>query len=82
MREMIEFGDGLAQLAYDVSIPRLRKYVGGYMEILCRADAISFTARIGENAAAVRLDALSGLEGLGVAIDEQRNSQFTSCSRQ
>jgi acetate kinase len=30
---------------------------------------------VGENAAAVRLDALKALEGLGIKIDEQRNWQ-------
>jgi acetate kinase len=74
LREMIESGDSSARLAYDVFIHRLRKYVGGYLAILGRTDAISFTAGVGENAAAVRLDALSGLTGLGVEIDEERNT--------
>jgi acetate kinase len=72
---MIESGDGSARLAYDVFIHRLRKYVGAYMAILGRTDVVSFTAGVGENAAALRLDALSGLAGLGIEIDEQRNSQ-------
>jgi acetate kinase len=75
LREMIESGDGSARLAYDVFIHRLRKYVGAYMAILGRTDVVSFTAGVGENAAALRLDALSGLAGLGIEIDEQRNSQ-------
>ena len=75
LREMIESGNSSAQLAYDVFIHRLRKYVGGYLAILGRTDAVSFTAGVGENVAAVRLDALSGLEGLGIEIDEQRNYQ-------
>jgi acetate kinase len=74
LREMIESGDSSAQLAYDVFVHRLRKYVGGYLAVLGRTDAISFTAGVGENAPAVRLDALSGLGGLGIEIDEQRNS--------
>src|SRR6201999_229357 len=65
LRERIESGDGSAQLAYDVFIHRLRKYVGAYLAILGRTDVISFTAGVGENVAAVRLDALKGLEGLG-----------------
>jgi acetate kinase len=75
LREMIESGDGSAQLAYDVFIHRLRKYVGAYLAILGRTDVVSFTAGVGENAAAVRLDALNGLQRLGIEIDEQRNSQ-------
>ena len=75
LREMIESGDSSAQLAYDVFIHRLRKYVGAYLAILGRTDVVSFTAGVGENVAAVRLDALSGLRGLGIEIDEQRNSE-------
>ncbi len=75
LREMIEAGDSSAQLAYDVFIHRLRKYIGAYLAILGRTDVVSFTAGVGENAAAVRLDALNGLQGLGIDIDEQRNAQ-------
>ena len=75
LREMIESGDGSAQLAYDVFIHRLRKYVGAYLAILGHTDVVSFTAGVGENAAEVRLDALNGLEGLGIEVDAQRNSQ-------
>lgn len=73
LREMIESGDSSAQLAYDVFIHRLRKYVGAYLAVLGRTDAVSFTAGIGENAASVRRDALSGLAALGIEVDEQRN---------
>jgi acetate kinase len=81
LHEMIESGDSSAQLAYDVFVHRLRKYVGGYLAILGRTDAISFTAGVGENAAAVRLDALSGLAGLGIEIDEQRNTSPAKAPR-
>ena len=75
LREMIESGDSSAQVAYDVFIHRLRKYIGAYLAILGRTDVVSFTAGVGENVAAVRLDALSALQGLGIEIDEQRNSR-------
>jgi acetate kinase len=81
LRERIENADSAAKLAYDVFIHRLRKYVGGYLAILGRTDAISFTAGVGENAAAVRLDALSGLTGLGIEIDETRNTSSTKGAR-
>jgi acetate kinase len=45
---MIESGDGSAQLACDVFIHRLRKYVGAYLAVLGLTDAISFTAGVGE----------------------------------
>jgi acetate kinase len=75
LHEMMESGDSSAQLAYDVFIHRLRKYVGAYLAVLGRTDVVTFTAGIGENAAAVRRDTLSGLAALGIEIDEQRNSQ-------
>ncbi len=74
LRDLIESGDSSAQLAYDVFIHRLRKYIGAYLAILGRTDVLSFTAGVGENAAAVRFDALSGLTGLGIEIDEERNT--------
>jgi acetate kinase len=78
---MIESDDSSAQLAYDVFIHRLRKYVGAYLAVLGRTDVVSFTAGIGENVAAVRRAALSGLVALGVEIDEQRNSQSAKGAR-
>ncbi len=66
-------GDEAAQLAYDVYIHRLRKYIGGYLALLGGADVITFTAGVGENDAAVRRDALAGLLALGIEIDEERN---------
>jgi acetate kinase len=75
LREMIGSGDSSAQLAYDVFIHRLRKYVGAYLAILGHTDVVTFTAGVGENVASVRQDALNGLQRLGIDIDEQRNSQ-------
>jgi acetate kinase len=81
LREMIESGDRSAQLAYNVFIHRLRKYVGAYLAVLGHTDVVTFTAGVGENAAAVRLDALSGLTELGIEIDEQRNTQSAKGAR-
>jgi acetate kinase len=73
LQQMIESGDGPAQLAYDVFIHRLRKYIGAYLAVLGHTDVVTFTAGIGEHDAAVRRDALTGLEELGVVLDENRN---------
>ena len=81
LHEMIESGDSSAQLAYDVFVHRLRKYVGAYLAVLGRTDVVSFTAGIGEHVASVRRDALSGLAALGIEIDEQRNSQSAKGAR-
>ncbi|WAJ45850.1 acetate kinase [Mycobacterium sp. Aquia_216] len=74
LRAMIESGDSSAQLAYEVFIHRLRKYIGAYLAVLGHTDVISFTAGIGENDSAVRRDAMAGLAELGVVLDESRNA--------
>jgi acetate kinase len=73
LHRLIETGDAAAQLAYDVYIHRLRKYVGAYLAVLGTTDIISFTAGVGENDAAVRRDALSGLAALGIELDPELN---------
>jgi acetate kinase len=73
LRTMIESGHAAAQLAYSVYIHRLRKYIGGYLAALGHTDVITFTAGIGENDAAVRRDAVAGLEELGIVLDQRRN---------
>lgn len=62
-----------AKLAYDVYVHRLRKYIGAYLAVLGRVDAIAFTAGVGENAANVREDSLAGLEMYGIVVDAARN---------
>jgi acetate kinase len=66
-------GDEDARTAYDVYCHRLRKYVGAYLAVLGGADAVVFTAGVGENQARVREDALRGLTALGVEVDRARN---------
>ena len=74
IHQRIESGDAAAQLAYDVYIHRLRKYIGAYLALLGYADVITFTAGVGENDAAVRRDALTGMTALGIELDEQLNA--------
>ena len=73
LHRLIEAGDADAQLAYEVYIHRLRKYIGSYLALLGNTDVITFTAGVGENDAAVRRDALSGLAPLGIELDEHLN---------
>jgi acetate kinase len=76
MREILDRcdrGDTRAQLAFEVFCHRIRKYVGAYLAVLGRCDAIVFTGGIGEHSAQVRAAALSGLGGLGITVDPTRN---------
>ncbi len=68
-------GDRKAELAIDIFCYRLKKYIGAYMAVLGRTDAIIFTAGIGENVPYVREKSLSGMEELGIEIDEKKNKQ-------
>ncbi|WP_329141120.1 acetate kinase [Streptomyces sp. NBC_01476] len=74
-------GDERAQLAFDVYVHRLRRYIGAFTAVLGRVDAIVFTAGVGENSAAVRAAALAGLEGFGVVLDPVRNAVRASAGR-
>ena len=71
----IERGDAKARLALDVQTYRVRKYIGAYMAVLGRVDAIVFTAGIGENDDIVRRESVKGLECFGVEIDQAVNAQ-------
>jgi acetate kinase len=82
LQKMIESGDGPAQLAYDVFIHRLRKYIGAYLAVLGHTDVLTFTAGVGENAVAVRRDAAAGMEELGIVLDQARNLSAGKGARQ
>jgi acetate kinase len=71
--QRVSQGDGNAELALDVYCHRLRKYVGAYAAILGRLDSIVFTAGVGENSPEVRKRVCSGLDLLGIQLDERRN---------
>jgi acetate kinase len=74
IRRRVDAGDERAQLAFDIYIHRLKKYIGAYCAVLGRVDAVVFTAGVGENAAPVREAAVAGLEGLGLAVDGELNA--------
>jgi acetate kinase len=62
-----------AKLALDMFDYRLKKYIGSYMSILGRVDAIVFTGGIGENGSLTRGKSTNGMEDLGVIIDTEKN---------
>ncbi|WP_406506664.1 acetate kinase [Streptomyces sp. NBC_00212] len=74
IRRRCDEGDEKAQLAFDIYIHRLKKYIGAYYAVLGKVDAIAFTAGVGENAAPVREAAVAGLEELGLAVDGELNA--------
>ncbi|MGD9606688.1 MAG: acetate/propionate family kinase [Leucobacter sp.] len=66
-------GDAAARLALDVYVERVRRYVGAYLVVLGGADAIVFTAGVGENHPSTRAEICAGLEWFGIEIDPGRN---------
>jgi len=70
-------GDARAELAFEMFCYRIKKYIGAYYAALGSVDALVFTGGIGENSAVVRTRSCEGLSGLGITLDEQRNSAAT-----
>lgn len=74
--EIAEHQDRRAQLAIDMFCARIVKYVGAYLTAMNGADAICFSAGIGENAPDVRAKVCEHLEFLGVEIDKKLNNKM------
>ncbi|WP_017872204.1 acetate/propionate family kinase [Candidatus Caldatribacterium saccharofermentans] len=63
-----------ARLTLDIIAYRAKKYIGAYYAILGGLDGLVFTAGIGENSPYIRKSICSGLEHLGILIDDERNT--------
>lgn len=75
LQERMDNHDPDAWAAYQMYVHQLRRYIGSYMLILGRLDAITFTAGVGENHVGIRRDSMAELENFGIKIDNERNSQ-------
>ena len=76
MRDVIaamEEGDHDATLAYEMYVDRIQNISVNTLRSLNGADAIIFTAGIGENAANVREDVISGISWFGCDVDPEKN---------
>ena len=73
LEEAAEEGNERAQLALDVFINRVKKYIGAYVAIMGDVDALVFTAGIGENSISIREKICEGLECIGIMLDKERN---------
>ena len=67
-------GDAKARLAVDVFISEARRWIGGYFFQMNGADAIVFTAGIGENRAELRAAICANLDQLGIVLDAEKNA--------
>src|SRR6185369_15447092 len=67
-------GNASARLAIDVFVSEARRWIGGYFFQLNGADAIVFTAGIGENRADLREAICANLDQLGIGLDRDKNN--------
>ena len=70
----IKEGNHRAQLAIDILKYQIKKYIGSYAAAMGGLDAVVFTAGIGENTPKIRAGALSGLEFLGIELNQEVNA--------
>ena len=76
LRELLARDDADAQLAIDMMVRRIQKYMGGYMALLGDVDAFVFTGGIGENSELIRERVLDsklfcGIKSLVIQTDEE-----------
>lgn len=74
-------GDQRAAMALAVTSYRLAKYIGGYHVAVGGAQAIVFTAGIGENSSAFRQLVADRLSALGIRLDSDANKARSKQSR-
>lgn len=74
VREIIARDDENAYLAIEIMTQRIKKYIGAYVALLGRVDAIVFSGGIGEHSLQIRRMSLEGLDvAFGILLDEQHN---------
>jgi len=82
MRDIIENadkGDKKSQLALEMYVYRIKKYIGAYTASLGYVDALVFTGGIGEHASRIRQMVCEGLEyTFGIRIDTEKNNAVKS----
>jgi len=74
IQEAATKGNEKAKLALEVFVSEARRWIGGYFFQLNGADAIVFTAGIGENRAELRAAICANLDQLGIVLDPAKNA--------
>mgnify|MGYP000374662479 FL=1 len=69
----IAAGDEMCILAQDMYTQKVANYIAMYNNLLNGADAIVFTAGLGENSKQTRIDIIEKIKSLGVKIDLEKN---------
>ena len=74
LEEGAEKGNERCALAREKFAYEVKKLIGAYAAVMGGVDAIIFTAGVGENDALERMQIASGLEYMGVKMDEDANN--------
>jgi acetate kinase len=78
MRDLIDAsakGNEYAKVAFEVFVGAIRKYIGQFLMEMNGADAIIFTAGIGENDARLRAEVCANLDFCGIELDPEANAR-------
>ena len=68
-------GNERAQLALDVFVADIRRYIGSLMIELGGLDALVFTGGIGQNGKGIRSQVCANLNEFGIELDPEKNNQ-------
>lgn len=85
LREIISAqkeGDERAKITINMVANRVKKYICSYSGLLSQADAICFTAGMGENSSLLREKSCEGLEFMGIELDKVKNNNLSSGIRE
>lgn len=78
MRDIIataKSGEKPSQMAIEIFVYRIQKYIGAYIAVLNGVDAVVFTGGIGENSPYIRALITKKFSYLGVTIDSDENEK-------
>jgi len=76
LEEKAAEGDANAQLAIEMFVHRLRKYIGAYAAVMGGADVLIFTAGIGENSTSLRHKIVQKLNFMRAIVDDNKNKML------
>ena len=78
MRDMLsaaENGNEQAELAINMFVRRIVKYIGSYFVLVGNAQAVVFTGGIGEFSVGIRKRIIEQLGAIGIKLDDAKNSE-------
>ena len=81
VRELLEMeknGNKNAELALEILVYKIKKYIGAYFAALNGADVFVFSGTIGERSAIMRAKICAELENLGIILDDEKNNKTVS----